>query len=288
VGVTVDRVFLVGCGRSGTTVVYDTMAAHPDTAWFSRWTDASLQPRLAAAAPLYRRLFPPATGAVRRFLPYPSEGYRLWDAALALEPDEVNGPLDASHVTVARARAVEACVSGHVRHSGGSCFLNKNTRNSRRMPFLAALYPAAVYIHVVRHPLDVVASLLEIEWWPGLALWTEGGRTVASFGDDPVVRARLAADLWRAETEQVLDASTALPADRYLELRYEAFVDEPAARTGDLLASIGLDDHPTVGRFASLVRASSVGGWRRRLTEAQQEAAVPAVEGLAKRLGYDL
>lgn len=284
---TPTRVFLVGCGRSGTTVLYNTLAAHRATAWFSRWTDATGRPEFAAGADIYRRLFPRLDRNARRVLPYPSEGYRLWDKTLKLSPEDSLRPLDETDVTVARARSVDDIVEAHLRFGRGRCFINKNTRNSRRLMFLAALFPTAVFVHVIRHPLDVVASLTEVGWWPDLGLWTRGGASPKSLGADDRTAALLAAELWVAETSLVRSDFGRLPdPGRLVEIRYEDLARNPQDSVASLLRRLGLRPDALVGRFSRLVSSSSVGTWPRRLTPEQQEAAGPVVGELARELGY--
>lgn len=282
------RVFMVGCGRSGTTVLYNTLAAHADTAWFSRWTDSTRRPELAAAAGLYRRLFPRAERRARRFLPYPSEGYRLWDTALALNAADALRPLTHADVTVAQARVVDELVRAHLRYGRAQCFINKNTRNSRRLSFLGSLYPEAVFVHVIRHPLDVVSSLTEIAWWPDVALWTRNGQSPRSLQAQGTEWAELAAELWVAETSLVRQELEQLVApDRCIEIRYEDFVVKPAVEVATLLDKLGLAPDAGTDRFCNLISAKSVGTWRRRLSAGQLQTAVPIVSGLAGELGYE-
>lgn len=278
---------IIGCGRSGTTVVYEALASHPDTAWFSTWSDRLRLPALAAAAPLFRwgrgRI---DQGRVARLLPRPSEGYRLWDAALGMDPDAARRPLGRGDVTAAARSAVERVVAAHLRAGRGRVFVNKNTRNSRRVEALDELFGNALVLHVHRHPLDVVSSLLAVAWWPDLELWTHGGRTPRSFGPDPVRQATLAGELWLQETSQALGARTVVGDDRYLELSYEDFVADPLPVLRPVLARLGLDEHPTMARALAAASPRSVGAWRRRLDAAQASAAWAAAEPLATALGH--
>jgi hypothetical protein len=281
-------VFLVGCGRSGTTVLYNTFAAHQATAWFSRWTDATRRPELALGAELYRRWFTRADRRTRRFLPYPSEGYRLWDQAVNLDPADTLRPLDNTDVTVGRARSIDDLVEAHLRYGHGRCFINKNTRNSRRVRFLASVYPDAAFIHVVRHPLDVVASLTEVAWWPDLALWTRQGASPRSLRAEGAEAAVLAAELWAAETSMVRrDLERLRDSERASEIHYEDFVRSPEQELGALLTRLGLDLDADTARFCTLVSAASVGTWDRRLSGDQRKAATAIVADLAGQFGYD-
>ncbi len=177
--------FIVGCGRSGTTVLYETLASHSATTWCSTWTDHVGHPSLALANPLFewsrrKRI----VKSVWRWLPRPSEGYRQWDAVLELAPDDTLQPIVGSLASASRHHAVERMLQRYCLFGRGEVFVNKNTRNARRLDLLDALVPDCIVLHVLRHPLDTISSLLSVAWWPSLQLWTREGRSPASFGTD--------------------------------------------------------------------------------------------------------
>ncbi len=280
--------FIVGCGRSGTTVLYETLASHSATAWCSTWTDRIGHPSLAVANPLFewsRRAR--VAGPVRRWLPRPSEGYGQWDSALALAPNDTLRPAAGSLATASRRHAVERMVDRYCSFGSGEAFINKNTSNARRLDLLDALVPDCIVLHVLRHPLDTISSILSVAWWPSLQLWTRHGRCPASFGTDPTRQAELAAELWLAEVGQARADGQKLGPHRYFEVGYESFVTAPAAEIAPILARLNLD--PMDAHFAAAldrVRASSVGTWRDRLDARQQHAAWSVVESVAGSVGY--
>jgi hypothetical protein len=277
-------IFIVGCGRSGTTLLYEMLARHRDLAWFSTWTDRSRRPELA----VFNRLFKRGRHSTL-YGPRPSEGYRLWDAALAFPPAPGEASLGRQHATPTVAGRVARLIDRHQRFGGGSTFVNKNTRNSRRVPFLHALYPNARFIHVLRFPLDTVASVLEAEWWGELPLWWRDGAAPRSLRDGPLDEVRLAAELWVREVSAVIDASDRLGPDQYTEVRYEDLVSSPVAIVTELLAWLELEHGP--GAPAALVRGvskRSVGIHERRLSPDQARVASALVAELADGLGYPL
>ncbi len=272
-------VFIIGCGRSGTTLVYEALARHPESAWFSTWTDRTLRPELAMFNAAFKR------GAhSRRIGPRPSEGYRIWDSVLDLPAGLASGILGRDDAGAHLLPGVRAAIDAHRRFGRGSLFVNKNTRNARRVLFLDALLEAR-FVHVIRSPLDTIASLLEVGWWNDLPLWWLDGASPRTLSQGPVDSARLAGELWSREVSAALDATRSLRADQHLEIRYEEFVRNPSAQLEMLFDWLGLRGDARTLRGA---RASQgqIGSHRRRLSAAQVEQAWRAVEPTAALAGY--
>ena len=165
--------FIVGCGRSGTTIVYELLCEHPDLAWFSNYAE-----RWPAFPPLEALSKLRDIGAIRRspsrFVPLPVEGHALWDRRGPQDARHRNAPLTAADVDAEHAQRMGDLVAAHVKYHPGRRFINKNTRNSRRVLYLDAIFPDALFLHVIRDPRAVVASLLAVHWWPDLR---SGGAT---------------------------------------------------------------------------------------------------------------
>jgi hypothetical protein len=186
---------------------------------------------------------------------------------------------------------------------GGHRFAEKNPENSFLVPFLAAEFPGAQFIHIVRDGRDAAVSHAEKPWLAaasavsgqrGMAGQLHGPR--ARWWVEPPRREEFAqvsdiarsAWCWRRFTEAALDGVAKLPPGRAEEVRYEAMVSDPAA-TADRLAGF-LGTSP-VGRGelrAAMARArpDSVGRWRATLS-GQDVAEMEAEIGpLLTRLGY--
>src|SRR4051794_19975166 len=89
--------FIVGCGRSGTTIIYELLCEHPDLAWFSNY--AERWPSLPQLEVLTRFR---DIGAIRRsasrFVPSPVEGHELWDRCGPQDEQRRNAPLTGADV----------------------------------------------------------------------------------------------------------------------------------------------------------------------------------------------
>ncbi len=278
--------YIVGCGRSGTTIVYELLCEHPDLAWFSNYAE-----RWPALPPLEALTKLREIGAIRRspsrFVPLPVEGYALWDR---LGPQHVrhrNAPLTAAEVDAEHAQWVRDFVAAHVRYHRGRRFVNKNTRNSRRVLYLDAIFPDALFLHVIRDPRAVVASLLAVHWWPDLPLWWSEDRTPRALAADGSKPEGVAAEHWVRSVERLLADARRLPPARYLEIRYEAFTESPETVLSSVCAFAGLSSS---SRLTESLRRRTVSSqnvkYRSQFGDEELRTVERIVAPLAARLGY--
>ena len=237
--------FIVGCGRSGSTLLRAMGDAHPALA---------VPPESHFIVPLA----PTGRDSARPFdVPafldrlYASEHFDLWGldragVAAALE----SGPPSSYPDAVRRIFSLWAGAQGKDRYA------DKTPGYVLHIPTLARLFPEAVFIHLIRDGRDVASSFLELGW---------------------VDRIEDAALHWRLRIRRGRRAGRALPPGRYHELRYEELVADPAPRLRELCAAIELPFSsamldPTV-RAATVVGTTRHPSYHRRL-------AIPPTPGL--------
>ena len=224
--------FVVGSGRSGTTLVYELICAHPRAAWISNYSQRSAS--LARFNPPVPRAFKQGG---HRWARRPVEGYRLYDR---VRPDSGSEPqLTSVDLTDPERRRLREAVAAHLRPRRVRFFVNKNTRNSRRVGYLAAAFPEARFVHVVRHPIPAAASLARVEFFPGLPAFWRDGQPVSELlaaGGEPEL---LAAELWAYETASCRAALAQLPPHQAIELRYEELVQDPHGRMQAVMHLVG-------------------------------------------------
>jgi hypothetical protein len=186
---------------------------------------------------------------------------------------------------------------------GGHRFAEKNPENSFLVPFLAAEFPGAQFIHIVRDGRDVTVSHAEKPWLaaasaasgqrgmagqlhgPQARWWVEPARREEFRQVSDVARS---AWCWRRFTEAALDDVATLPPGRAVEVRYEAMVADPAGIADRLAGFLGTSPGGRDKLRAAMTRArpDSVGRWRAALS-GQDVAEVEAEIGpLLNRLGY--
>jgi omega-hydroxy-beta-dihydromenaquinone-9 sulfotransferase len=279
-------IFVVGCGRSGTTLLYQMLATHPDVGWISNYAERWPQVLwLNALSPLYRGAHD--RGGLRRFLPQPSEGGKVWDLIAGAGRQVDGGPLTAEVATAAARGRAHTLLQQQLHRQRRSRFLNKNTQNTCRIGYLDALFPDCVIVHVIRNPCAVVESLLRVDWWPTLRAWPFDGTTprawVRSGGREEV----MAATLWRRETELAIHDGNTLGQDRYIEVRYEDLVRDWARVIRSITDFTALPWSPMFERRLGTFDVRATAATRSTSLEADQLAAIAEiVEPLAGRLGY--
>ena len=104
-------------------------------------------------------------------------------------------------------------------------FVNKNPRNSLRIGFLNEIFPDAIFLHLIRDGRAVANSILRSRMKHNGDYWGVQPPGWQSLLDKPPLEA--CALQWKLTVEQVQKSAEELPADRYLEVRYEDFVSAP-------------------------------------------------------------
>lgn len=189
-----------------------------------------------------------------------------------------------THDDRARARAI---IGSHLRWMGRTRFVNKNTRNIRRIRYLDELFPDARFVHITRDPRAATVSLLRVAFWPTLPIWFEGGVTPQEWVAGGGSELELAAQVWAREMAVAAADQAMLPDERLMIVRYEDLVAEPRRCIAEVLhftglrADVGFDDF--VAAFPIRDENAKLAT---RLTEAEIQVIDAAVAPVAETFGY--
>jgi hypothetical protein len=235
-------IFIVGTGRSGTTILYSCLAMHPSLGWVSSWV--GLAPKLPLEVfNLFWSL--PGTDRFReaRFFPRPAEPIRVFPRFLSLHTRETP---DLEALEEAR-RVLVPLVSRLRRFQGKPRFLTKMAGRPVKSELLATVFPNAFIIHITRDLKPTAASLLQVSFYDassGLDPWPWGRipETYREFfdrsGRDPGIAAAIKVRLNRIEQDRQL---ARIPAERWCEIKYASFVDDPIASLVAIGRKAGLE-----------------------------------------------
>lgn len=286
-GEEVPVLFLVGSGRGGTTVIYEAICSHPAAGWISNYSQ-----RFPPAARLHPRRPMASKESGTRYLPRPVEGYRIFDAArhgrgASAGCSTLDGILGKQDLSARERTRLRRAVAQHVAPRHVEFFVNKNTRNTRRVGYLAAAFPEARFVHVVRHPLAAVASLLAVDFFDDIDAWWLPDTTVADLVDRGSPPELVAAEIWARETSACTQALSTIPADVQLLLHYERFATDPEASAAEILCLVDETLTPAVTRLlasrgVSNRNATSIG----RVSAEQQARVWERVSDIAEAHGY--
>lgn len=265
-----NLVFVVGCPRSGTTWVQRLLASHPrvHTGQESDVFDIYIGPQLQAW---------------RRELEVTSSGRGGVGLGCYFR--------DAEFMPVLKRYTLDLLQPMVGQLEPGEIFVEKTPSHVLYVAEIAALLPAARFVHVLRDARDTVASLLSAS-----RSW---GRTWAPRS------ARQATGMWVQHVRAARAAQSQLGPRQFFEVRYESLHANTTAELRQLAAWLGLDwadtdlqqavaanqpeaarrgggtDIPLGGAFgemsgpvvkepAGFVRKAQAGSWREDLTLAQR------------------
>jgi hypothetical protein len=267
-------VFVIGCSRAGTTVVYKTFSESHELGSLQRETHD-----------FWVGLHPLAEKA------WATHGL---------------GAADAS----ARDRAIVARY--FFQHTGERRFVDKNNQNGLCVPYLHALFPDAHFVYVKRSPGDNIHSLIEGWGKPEeFATWSDelpvkvavdGGRYTRwcfflfDGWRDYVARSieEVCAAQYVAINQAILAARERVPPGQWTEIVYEDLVRDPVEGFRRAFAACGLAFTPALEAHCRTVldrpynafSAIEIDKWRGQGNRARIERVLPATRAVAGAMGY--
>jgi hypothetical protein len=267
-------VFVLGCPRSGTTLLRLMMHAHPRIA---------LPPETRFLLTAYRSrndFGDLRDESRRRALAAWIVGKRetlFYD--LGLDPADVVEEIAAGPPTL--GSVIGTVFRAYARRFGKPRWGDKRPGYYEYIPELLRMFPEAQIVHLIRDGRDCVASLKEMPWFTGdiyaaITSWTD------------------AVDCGR------------LPAGSYFELHYERLVSEPGEQLAALCHFLGEDYDPAMTepyKIAGIavperktwhagtrmpVTQDRSGAWQERLEPWEISLCEAVMGGRLRAFGYDL
>ena len=252
-------IFVVGCGHSGTTLVGTVIGRHPAIAYMNEplrtW---ELDPRAAI---------------------WSRKGGR---AKLCLDADDVRALPSA---------LIRGAFWLQVRRQGATRLAEKLPINSFRVGYIDRMFPDAVFVHVLRDPIDAAESITTessrrspgatYNWAPVLEVAERsGGTPLLELCHDRFTMALLE---WRVFNEAAARSLAGLDPARSIVVRYEDVTRDPLGECERLERFIGGGPSPEMRAFArDTVRPGATAPPERRALPGVAEV----VGDLMVRFGY--
>jgi hypothetical protein len=281
-------IFLMGSGRSGTTVFFHHLSSHPQLCWFSNYSNhmhwipmmPATQRILKAGASGSRLAGDSQSNKGRKFSVRPAEGKKLYKKA-GFPSDRKYTEEDYDPAAEARLKKI---IGRHVYWSGRPRFITKDTANVQRARLLNKMFPDALFIHIIRDGRAVTNSMIKKNWLPVLDLWWTGDKAMDHVNEyeDP---AELMGLHWKYNVEELLSLAE-LVGPRYIEIRYEDLVEDVRGVMSGVIEFLELDkDEEWLGELpAKLPNMNEK--WRNDLSERQIELLQNRISGLLTTLNY--
>ena len=311
------RILVVGPGRSGTSWVATTLGSTPGAAFLLEPDNPGQYPfALRAAAgtgtlpilgrddpgPLnLRRLWDVAFGAPIRYV-RGQQRVAVWLYSKSSEDDRsrmmrTHASKASITLRLATALAVPRNLPAATRHR-----VVKSIRSNLMVEWISTNWEPAVVV-CRRHPLDVVASRIEMGYWPRTPGVTRALRDEAKRRYDvdiPPIGDRLAAFAWSVGVEMSVLDDVLRANPEFFTVDHEELCRDPVGRFRDLAAGLGLDwtaaneaaveaaNRPGTGYELNRVAADLLETWRTRMSAVDARTAADAIAQFPIAERYDL
>ena len=257
-----------------------------------------------------------ASGSKTAVVPY--DVNYVWRSGVSWESDDL---LDPKALTQNRQRFIRKSLAGIARLKTDERLIEKTVANTLRVPFVEAVFPDAVYVHLIRDGKDVTESAMRqwkappnwrnllkklremplrnldyVVWFGfntlrGMVRGNKGGDVwgprYAGISDDTANRplVEVCALQWKFCVETALSDLASIPSDRVFEIRYEDLVNNPIALT-DLVDKLGLPDKDVIlTKYKTLVNPT-IGTGNSRLSKEDNASMQTILEPTLTKLGY--
>ena len=223
-------VFIVGCGRSGTTILGTTLSHHPQVTYLNE----------------HRHLW---------IACYPETD--IWSEEAPGRQGKL--VLTKSDALENKSRRLHRLFREEIDKTGRPVLIEKLPINSFRLEFIHHIFPDARFIHIVRNGMEVARSIERRvnEGWYGANdyKWFQLARHASTLKGTASLPSLCTTDYdrglleWRLSTDAAHVFLSTLPDTIYMEIGYEDFVEKPVQTITTVLDFLGLENNEVVNDF---------------------------------------
>lgn len=223
--------FIIGCGRSGTTIFGTALGQHPAIAYLN-------EPRH-----LWSAAYPETDIWSHQSM---ARGGKLLFTEADVDPS--------------KAEVLRRLFAEELTRSGRPVLVEKLPINNFRLRFLQCMFSGARYIHIFRNGMEVARSIEALcqqgRWyrqnprkWDLLAEYAHASnetRDLPALCTDDFLRGLLE---WRLSTEAAVSFLRGIPGTSWTEISYATLLSDPAGSTARVLSFMGLPESSAVREF---------------------------------------
>ncbi|MCE7914337.1 MAG: sulfotransferase [Nitrosomonas sp. PRO4] len=292
-------VFLLGAGRSGTTLLYKILSVHRDVAYLSNYQNRYPKWSILAYLQYILNLFP----EYKRRTWFKVEGgayfneRRSWLHSIVPTPSEaelfyadcgISSQLSSENLQQYMAKCLQDKFERIRQISCGKVLLTKRTANNRRIAFLTNNFPNAKFIHLIRDGRAVAYSLLQVAWWNAHNLyWAD--KTPQQMIIEGFSPLELAARNWVEEMRSIEQGILLIPQSRLLEVRYDELLRNPNEQLMRILDFMGVatkNDVTFWNTIASLRLALKQEAWTSNWTDIELRTVLNIQNETLRKWGF--
>ncbi|MBI2798810.1 MAG: sulfotransferase [Gammaproteobacteria bacterium] len=270
---TVRPIFVLGCSRAGTTLLYKTLSESREL------------------------------GSLQR------ETHDFW---VDLHPlSEKNWDTHGLTAADASDRDRDFVSKYFYTWTGSSRWVDKNNQNGLCVDYLARLFPDAMFVYIKRSPGDNLNSLIEGWGKPEeFATWSDRLPATVSIENRYKRWCFFLADGWREYLNRpledicafqyrtinraIIEARTRIPAQQWIEAKYEEFLVDPVATFRSIFIACGLSFDSRLEAHCSKVLGIPYNAfseirldkWKDGAHRDRVARALPQVAAIAHAMGY--
>ncbi len=291
-------VFIIGAGRSGTTLLYKLFCLNNNFAWISNYMARYPSFLVLSALNRVNRKLPNLNlyswfnkesnafygdrKIIKKILPTPVEGEVIYrKGGFKTFPDS-DWILDDS--TKNYFRCLIEKIAGY---QGKDYFLSKRTANNRRIKQLLECFPDAKFINITRDGRAVAHSLTKVKWWNDHKIWWMDQRTPSELRRQNYNDIELAAKNWVEEIRCIRDGVIHINAENILTLKYEDFSENSEKYMLKCLQHIGIEaDTLWLDSIKKIKIYNNNHLWKKNLGQDEQELVTSIQSDELRKLDY--
>jgi len=280
-------IFIIGSGRSGTTLLFDILSRHRECGYFNQYNNKfpkymflSMLSRVRDSRLLCKYSIQNIQSKkLSKYFPKPAKEanniWKIWDNQI-----KTNDFLkEYQNETIKYVKSL-------LKWQGKERFISKNTNHILRLKYLDRIFEAPFFIHIIRDPRAVINSLLNVDWDNLIFWWKKDSLTLRQLKNRKVDLVKLWTENMKREINSLLINQDRIKA-RLITVKYEDLTEETYKTTKCILNFCGMKIDSNIKKFLS---TSSIQNrnykWKNNLKSYQVDFINKETEEIMKSFGY--